>query len=677
MPSDATEAALGLLGLTAGSPMDTLPTVPSKRKQPSAVSFDPDPVSDTIDCICGFHYDDGFSIGCDACSRWCHAACFGIAESEVPEEWHCWVCRPRPVDKERAIKVQKTRQKAATALALQQKPRTSPGVERKPRRVSAAAIDGGSHNKRKRRSSINAQHPNEDEHVDIDEPWTHSYVPIEKDIVPHDDTRDRLRRVAAHWRGITALHSPPGTPSITPSVLAPDTDPSSSQINLQPLSPASSHPPLSSHVNPSVRPPAYAVHATHSIPSSGLVAPYPSTIIPSAAYLSDPLNAYAHLGMPKPFVHLFGPPLDVALDARITGGQSRFVRSGCRPNTVLRPVLCPRSRANSKSPPGGEDTLTFGIFALRDLKAHEEVVLGWEWDDGSVVHNLPALLESPDMFPAHELQHMRYKMTSLLHTLSSTFTTCACGAQAQDCALTRMAEFVEGQTPPTPAPSPPSGVQAGNEARESEKDRKKTRGHVGKADLGPLVGAKRGFRTRERERMSGGMSGMEMDPSGEAGPSSVAFNDAQTTTDGKRSMRKTSSRKAASQPEDARSPTAMKDHKGKGRADALESPTDQQTPVDDETTPRANRSRRFRDQSTASPTERRSRSPIEDKMPPKMRKHFIHRSLEALRNTAMSDQRSIRRTVSSGDKTGDRMDVDESTVFDAAASAAIVSQPTT
>ena len=44
----------------------------------------------------------------------------------------------------------------------------------------------------------------------------------------------------------------------------------------------------------------------------------------------------------------------------------------------------------------GANTLGFAIFALRDLKAREEVVLGWEWDDGSVVHKLPALVEMGD-----------------------------------------------------------------------------------------------------------------------------------------------------------------------------------------------------------------------------------------------------------------------------------------
>lgn len=119
-----------------------------------------------------------------------------------------------------------------------------------------------------------------------------------------------------------------------------------------------------------------------------------------------------------------GPPLDVALDARVVGDEGRFARNGCRPNAVLRPLLCPKAKDGSKAKESSEkegqdsvgkerkesgkkksdktdsdeETLTFGVFALRDLKANEEVVLGWEWDDGNAVHSLPALIESPHLF---------------------------------------------------------------------------------------------------------------------------------------------------------------------------------------------------------------------------------------------------------------------------------------
>ncbi len=104
-------------------------------------------------------------------------------------------------------------------------------------------------------------------------------------------------------------------------------------------------------------------------------------------------------------------------------------------------------------------------------------------------------------------------MTSMLHALSSTFTTCACGAAARDCALTRLAEFVDGQIPPTPSPSPPflhfedGPRKTGN--REGATDGEKS-SSSSTVNLGPLVGIERGFRTRERVPFSGGMSGVEM-----------------------------------------------------------------------------------------------------------------------------------------------------------------------
>ncbi|KAI0937997.1 hypothetical protein AcV7_003314 [Taiwanofungus camphoratus] len=735
MRNDATEAALGLLGLHSISASAS--TIPLKRKQSSSSSAFPSGEestatgSDSINCICGFTYDDGFSIGCDSCSRWCHAACFDIVETEVPDEWECWVCRPRPVDREHAIKVQKARQKAA-ALAREgqvdkQKRRVSPGVERRPRRPNAMAVEVGQH-KRKRRSSINVQQSAEDEPVDIDEPWTLGYVHIDKDIIPNDDTRDKLRRVATHWRGVTALHSNPPTPVSpysTPALMSPDSISTSSQISLQPLPKSSiSHSPLGMNLNPSVRPPSCSVHATHPIQSSKLITPFTSTIISSTAYLSDPLNVYAHLGMPKPFVHLIGPPLDVALDARITGNEGRFVRSGCRPNAVLRPVLCPRgkrSRAtqqmNNGNSSDNDETLTFGIFALRDLKANEEVVLGWEWDDGNVIHHLPALIDSPHIFPPHQIQTFRHQMTSLLHALSSTFTTCACGSHARDCALARMAEFIESQTPPTPSPSPPSGFMSRQEGLENPSVQKKGRESDKRAgtsvDLGPLIGVERGFRTRERVPMSGGIGGVEMistshEPSAFGLADSTALRDESSSvvrpsesrmgseaTDGQRRL---SVRKVVSVPELSTTSKTVQSssaksriRKGKGRTTHEERESSSSAVVStrecsdnsgsalNEEYPQWTQHRVTTTSAWSSSC--RSPSPIinvdmednsEAKMPPKLRKAWIHRSFEALRETyVQGDQRPVIDTANQSGSTNDRddgmedkkMDVDQH-VFD-------------
>ncbi|KAF8958540.1 hypothetical protein BDZ97DRAFT_1923557 [Flammula alnicola] len=152
-------------------------------------------------------------------------------------------------------------------------------------------------------------------------------------------------------------------------------------ITVKELPPHTTHNPfLTFNSNPQVLPPTYGIHTAAPIPCDHFIMPYTSSIASSSSY------------MPKPFIHLFGPPLDLALNSRIVSNQGRFVRSGCRPNAVLRPVLCDKPAAE-------EGTLSFGVFTLRDLKAGEEIVLGWEWDDGNMVHNLPALLQAPRMFP--------------------------------------------------------------------------------------------------------------------------------------------------------------------------------------------------------------------------------------------------------------------------------------
>ncbi|KAI6110256.1 hypothetical protein EDD16DRAFT_1727068 [Pisolithus croceorrhizus] len=602
-------------------------TLSSQPPYPSHTTSDPLPSTDAddISCICGFTYDDGFSIACDVCSRWCHAACFGIVEGGVPEEWRCWVCQGGRIDeeqRERAVKLQRKRLKTmrmrngsngnvphvASAAGEDQarKPtsrrRTSPGVEKKPRRSSAVttlATNGTAANptKRRRRASIlsstepsnsssalatlNANLPTAPDTVQpsssrISQPSTSSSRVTDvfpPDAYPHPSTHARLLKVARAWRGVTALNPPiPVAPprayvdggyvrvdsreykdqhgysmspldnttpvivdddievTLPPTVLkASPSDATSYSYSytggnstnsghtpshlLRPPSPklfvGSAGPPQASTTpgSASTSGMVYPHGPTNSsnnnaiaIPSNTLLGPYTATVLPSSAYLADPLNGYAHLGMGKPQVRLVGGGWCVGVDARELGGhgttsnvcsnkgkgvastngaeereggrqqkgkgtgadenvgKARWARCGCWPNAVVRPVICGGGRRRKKKREGGDresdkehrarrhrdgcmptsastttsmsgnegddsdapppppspsdhfsnsedassdedsTTLSFGLFALRDLRADEEIVLGWEWDDGHAVHMLPALIESPGMF---------------------------------------------------------------------------------------------------------------------------------------------------------------------------------------------------------------------------------------------------------------------------------------
>jgi PHD-finger len=63
--------------------------------------------------ICGIDEDDGFTIFCERCSVWQHGACVGIRDAEdAPEHYLCDECNPRPLDVQKAVRLQTKRQEA-------------------------------------------------------------------------------------------------------------------------------------------------------------------------------------------------------------------------------------------------------------------------------------------------------------------------------------------------------------------------------------------------------------------------------------------------------------------------------------------------------------------------------------------------------------------------------------
>lgn len=71
---------------------------------------DDDGADDSITrCICDFLHDDGYMICCDKCSVWQHVVCMGLDKHNIPDEYLCEVCKPRPIDRKRAKALQSRR----------------------------------------------------------------------------------------------------------------------------------------------------------------------------------------------------------------------------------------------------------------------------------------------------------------------------------------------------------------------------------------------------------------------------------------------------------------------------------------------------------------------------------------------------------------------------------------
>ncbi|KAJ6563926.1 hypothetical protein B0H19DRAFT_73894 [Mycena capillaripes] len=165
----------------------------------------------------------------------------------------------------------------------------------------------------------------EDEHT--------QYVLTDNDIIPDAATQRKLRAYAAQWRGVSALEP------------APPPHHGAYALRLRPAA----RPPYAAAFLRAVVVLGFAVRLR--CPTSNLYAPRrrtctsarPPRTLPKhhqADGLRAPTNEYAHAEAPKPFVHLMGPPLNVALDARAAGRKGRWARTGCWPNAEVRAFVC-------------------------------------------------------------------------------------------------------------------------------------------------------------------------------------------------------------------------------------------------------------------------------------------------------------------------------------------------
>ncbi|KAJ9104549.1 hypothetical protein QFC21_002045 [Naganishia friedmannii] len=228
--------------------------------------------------------------------------------------------------------------------------------------------------------------------------------------------------------------------------------------------------PSTTPIRPSV---VYGVHVRRTAVSGEFLGELKGEVKDSETYHRDPINQYATLGITKPFTRRLGPPVDLVIDGRIYGNDMRFVRSGCHPNAVFRPIILQRKA-------GKEPSLCFGIFAITTIPAGQEVILGWEWDDDHVIHALAA--DVPSITKGSRLQH-RFALVAS-HLLGS-FRSCACDDDTTCVWMRLMQLSVAGQ----PIPS--------LNFRPNKKSRKAKDFPAG---FGPLVGAVRGWRRNEITR---------------------------------------------------------------------------------------------------------------------------------------------------------------------------------
>ncbi|WVQ83791.1 hypothetical protein IAT38_005935 [Cryptococcus sp. DSM 104549] len=457
------------------------------------------------------------------------------------------------------------------------------------------------------------------------DPWKMEYTPIRENIVRGVAARQAMRAVYKEWVDAEeemiaasvsgkAVHNPSGLPSPTEtgmlrlspehlfppadySILGPPVPPVflsgpdlgalGSAYSIAPIDATPSFLPLTyaDHLTmPAVytRPTIYGVFADTPLAPGAFVGEYRAEVTDCETYRRDPINQYSALGLPKPHVRSVGPPVNLMLDARAYGADLRFVRSGCHPNVVLRPLLW---RATEDEPP----KLKFGVFAAKEIAKKDELVLAWEWDDQHLVHSLRTVVH-PAMFSDGSLAHPSFTLNAHTRALAGrfdavlthifgTFSSCACTVPGP-CALAQMANFfqiVDGRSSLAPqSDKEVAAVTPGAGENGQGGSRKKMR-----VDLGELVGSVRGWRRRELDsemakRWRVEMAGMkfEREESAAGGAeSSRAASESESEEEGSRTSRASRSRSASRSESVAVS---------RGRADTSDSETESDRPDADE-----------------------------------------------------------------------------------------------
>ncbi len=192
-----------------------------------------------------------------------------------------------------------------------------------------------------------------------------------------------------------------------------------------------------------------------------------------------------------------------------------------------------------------------------------------------------------------------------------------------------MAEFVDGRLP-VAAPPPPQ--------RDNDPSGTDLRSH--RVDLGPLIGAQRGFHTREKSPLNGGMNGVEMIPD-----RSTDHGDRHATVDvtalvqtenyllpdrlnGGVPKVKTASASASPSPPPPATSNQAEEDRTQEVCDPPRTP-DLSPSHPKRLLPDATGHSTYRSPSP-SDSDPQPQSEAEEQMPPKMRKRWIHRSMEGL-----------------------------------------------
>ena len=458
---------------------------------PASIANDAPSATETVDdsiikCICGFNDDDGSTIFCEACSTWQHIECFypGRAEEALDDkfEHYCDECRPRPLDRRRAMDWQQRQiERRGLSDLNDKKPKRPPSKSHKKKektKPSDLQVNGYHDNDGHRNGSpqdyhphtkknkghrltqsvssqmkrsppynsrqISNTHPPSPAHTPPDLPKdfeVHSFSETFQHLYDDDQPFQRSNRntfteqdvanLTTEWLRDTAklLHDT-GVENEKDAFQRIKADPKALQF-------PELHVDRREIMCNDMSRRFCSLITRGSMKENNAIGELNGLVGFQKEYCEDASNRWPEFAHPKPFV-FFPSRLPLYIDARSEGSDCRYARRSCRPNATVDTIIAPNNDYH------------FWLVSERPLSASEQVTLPWDFRfppqvQSRFLHLLN--LDDPDgaPFDGADITDEEYEnLTNVTHLVLSEYGGCACEL-GNDCAFARFHRNYHGR----------------------------------------------------------------------------------------------------------------------------------------------------------------------------------------------------------------------------------------